>query len=149
MTKSVSVLAAGSLAAFLGGLAPAADEPRLRLEFRRAETEAAKGLEEATVPGSGAKIYLHKTADADAADVAAAILDDSGCEPVLKVVFTREGRAKMEKLSKEHHGKPLAVVLDGKVLVAPVIRATITEKAVLTGIDKADLERILKGFKAK
>jgi preprotein translocase subunit SecD len=142
MRSAVPSVAVAALAACLG---VSAAEPKIRLEFRRAETEAAKGLDEATVPGSKTKIYLHKTAELDADDIAEATLDDA----TLKVKFTKEGAAKMAKLSKEHTGKPLAVLLDGKVLIAPTIRDPIGGEAALTGFAKEDLERIVKALKAK
>ena len=55
----------------------------------------------------------------------------------------------MEKLTKAHRDKPLALLLDGKVLVAPFIRSTISDKASLSGISKADMERIVEAFKRK
>ena len=45
------------------------DKPKVKIEFRRAETKPAEGLVEAAVPGSKEKIYLHKEADATSADI--------------------------------------------------------------------------------
>ena len=135
----------------LWGPAYSAPAPKVtvRLEFRRAETKPAEGLEEVTVPKSGEKIYLHKRAEITAADVASASIEKDGDRAFLKLVFTKEGNTKLEKLTKEHRDKPLAVLLDGKVLVAPVISSTLTEQAVLSGIEQADLEKIVKGISGK
>ena len=84
-----------------------------------------------------------------AADVASASIEKDGDRAFLKLVFTKEGNTKLEKLTKEHRDKPLAVLLDGKVLVAPVISSTLTEQAVLSGIEQADLDKIVKGISGK
>src|SRR5439155_25881752 len=39
------------------------EKPKVKIEFRRAETKPADGLTEAAVPGGKEKIYLHKTPD--------------------------------------------------------------------------------------
>ncbi len=127
-------------------LSAPADRPAVGLEFRRAETKPAEGLEEATVPRSAEKIYLHKSAEVSAKDIAKASIEKQGGETALKLVFTREGMVKMEKLTKEHRDKPLAVLLDGKVLVAPVVRSTITDQALLNNIGQAEMEKIVKGI---
>ncbi len=127
-----------------------ADKPAVRLEFKRAETKPAKDLEVAIVPKTGKKIYLPKTAEVRNEDIAEASIDDQEKSvPLLKLKFTKQGRKKMEKLTKEHVDKPMAVLVDGKVLVAPIIPSTISENAVLSGIPRDEMERIVKGLKAK
>jgi preprotein translocase subunit SecD len=93
---------------------------------------------------------LHKQVEVNNEDIAEVSIDEAGgIGPLLKLKFTKQGQQKMEKLTKEHINKPLAVLVDGKVLAAPVIRSMLSEQAVLSGIDKAEMERIVKGFKAK
>jgi preprotein translocase subunit SecD len=144
--------AASAVVFCVWGQAPAlsADKPAVRLEFRRAHTKPAKDLEEATVPKTGEKIYLHKTAEVNNEDIAEASIDEEDkSDPHLKLKFTKQGQRKMEKLTTDHIDKPLAVLVDGKVLAAPIIRSTVSEQAVLSGIGRAELERIVKGLKAK
>ncbi len=135
----------------LWALAQAAPAPKtsVRLEFRRAETEPAEGLEETTDPSSGKKIYLHKTAEVTAEDIATASIEKQECEAYLKLVFTEKGKAKVEKLTKEHRDKPMAVLLDGKLLAAPIIYSTITEQAVLTKIGVKEMEKIVNDISRK
>lgn len=135
------------------GLGFAADEtPKVTIEFRRAETKAAEGLIEATDPNTKEKIYLHKTAEVTNADIAVVRLseDKDVKTPALELVFTKEGAKKVAKLSAEHIDKPLAVLVNGKVLSAPIIRGKFSEKAVITGkFTKEELEKIVKAFNAK
>jgi preprotein translocase subunit SecD len=46
--------------------------------------------------------------------------------PLVGLEFTSEGADKFAKVTRENVGKPLAVILDGKVLSAPVIQGEIT-----------------------
>jgi preprotein translocase subunit SecD len=127
------------------------DKPSVKVEFRRAEKAAAEGLTEATIEGTKEKVYLHKTADLTNADVAEArVIVETDKHPAIEIVFTKEGVAKMKKVSEEHRNKPLAIVVDGKVISAPVLKAVISEKAMITGtFTKEEADRIAKGVKGK
>jgi preprotein translocase subunit SecD len=124
-------------------------KPRVKLEFRRAEREPAEGLTEKTVEGTKKKVYLHKTADATNEDVAEArVAKDDRERPTIEITFTEQGARKMAKLSKEHTGKLLAIVIDGRVVSAPVIRDPFSAKAVIFGMfTKDEAEKLAKGIK--
>jgi preprotein translocase subunit SecD len=127
-----------------------AEETRVKVEFRRAESKPAEGLTEATVGNTKDKIYLHKTADATNEDLADARVDTLNEPVAVIVVFTKEGAKKMAKLSEEHKGKRLAIVVDGKVISAPIVRAPFRAQATLTGLsNKEEAERIVKAVKGK
>lgn len=126
-----ALLAAAGLALALPGFAD--DAPTARVEFRRAETAPAPGLTEAVVAGTKDKVYLHKTADLTGADVAAARVGGDAAGRTVDLTFTDAGGKKLAKLSAEHADRPLAVVLDGKVLAAPVIRARLGKSVLITG----------------
>jgi preprotein translocase subunit SecD len=116
-----AALAAAGLALALP--ATADDRPGVKVEFRRAETAAAEGLTEAAVAGTKDKVYLHGTADLTGADVASAKVVGDAKSPTIEIAFTEAGAKKAAKLSGDHADKPVAVVVDGKVLAAPVVRA--------------------------
>jgi preprotein translocase subunit SecD len=127
-----------------------AEKPRAQVEFRRAENKPAEGLTEATVGNSRDKVYLHKTADATNEDIADARVDTLNDPVAVIVVFTKEGAEKMAKLSEGHQGKPLAILVDGKVISAPIVRATFRNQAIITGLSsKEEAERIVTGLKGK
>jgi preprotein translocase subunit SecD len=129
----------------------ASDNPKVKVEFRRAETEPAPGLTEATEVGTKQKIYLHKEADLtneDLADVHSG--KDSSGKPVIEVTFTKEGAKKMAKLCDGHMNKPMAILVDGKVLNAPRIRAQISDKAVISGdFTTEQVDKLVKGINGK
>ena len=147
-----SVFAAACLA-LAGPLAAAGpdEKPKVKVEFRRAETKNADGLTPATVAGTDEKIYLHPKADATDADIADARVGvDGACNPAIEVTFTKDGAKKMAALSEKHQGKPLAVLIDGKVVTAPVVRAKFSDRAQITGqFTKEEVEKLVKAINAK
>ena len=136
---------------FLGtaALLTAAPQDVAKLELRRAETQPAEGLVEATITGTKTKIYLHKTVELSNADIESArVIGEDG--PSVEVTFTALGRGKAAKLSKEHRGKPLAILVDGKVVAAPVVRTDLGPAVLITGqFTKAEAGRLANGPNGK
>jgi preprotein translocase subunit SecD len=124
---------------------------QVQVEFRRAETTPAPGLTEATVPGTKDKVYLHKAADATNKDIAEARpAEDGQAKPAVEIIFTREGAKKMAKLSQQHQGKPLAILVNGKVISAPVVKAQFSARALITGnFTKDEADKLVKGINGK
>jgi preprotein translocase subunit SecD len=148
----LSARLAGIAALTLGmvSLAPAAESPP-KLELRRAETKPAEGLTEAKVVGSDQKVYLRKEAEVTEKDVTQAQAVEHKGTFVIEIVLTKEGQKKLAKLTEEHVDKPLAILVDGKVIAAPVVRDKVPgEKAIITGnFTKEEAEKIAKGIKDK
>jgi outer membrane lipoprotein-sorting protein len=142
-----------------------APKPGVKVEFRRAENQPGEGLIEAAVAGTAQKVYLHVSADVTNADIAEARAGlDSREKPAVEITFTEEGAKKMAKLTAEHRNRPLAILVDGKVigapplaiqvdskvLGAPVVRDTISQKAQITGnFTLEEVDRIVRGINGK
>jgi preprotein translocase subunit SecD len=128
-----------------------AEKPRLKVEFRRAESAPAEELTEAAVAGTKDKIYLHKIADATNDDIAeSCCVEDGQARPAVEVIFTKEGAKKMAKLSKQHKDKPLAILVDGQVISAPIVRARFSERAMIAGnFTKEQVDKLVKGINGK
>lgn len=62
-------------------------------------------------------------ADLSSADV---VFDRNTGKPSISLQFTSEGGGKFEKITGEVVGKPLAIVLDGEVISAPVVQERIS-----------------------
>jgi preprotein translocase subunit SecD len=146
LTKSLVLLAALNYCELTPQLAVAADPPRVTLEFRRAETKLAEGLSEERVVGSDQKVYVHKAVELTNVDIVFAkpgLSRKSKYEILVR--FSKEGAQKMAKLSEAHRGKPLAILVNGKVVCAPVLRDMITEWAAIDGsFTQEEVERICK-----
>ena len=125
--------------------------PHVRVEFRRAESEPAEGLEEATVPSTGKKVYLHKEAEITNRDLAGArVTLDVRMEPAVEVRFTEGGRKKMARLSERQLLKPLAILVNGQVVCAPTVKAKFSDRALITGrFTQAEAERLAAGINGK
>jgi preprotein translocase subunit SecD len=123
-----------------------AADPPAAFEIRRAEEEPAAGLTPATVAGGDRKVFLHKDVELSVIDLAAAkVVADASGRPAVSLEFTEKGAEKMGKLTTSHLGKPLAVLIRGKLITAPVLRGKITKRALLTGdFSKQEADRIVK-----
>jgi preprotein translocase subunit SecD len=129
-----------------------AEKSGVTFELRRAEGKPAEGLTEATVTGTNDKVYLHKEAALTNQDVAQArAATDVGGKPAVGITLTEGGRKKLAKLTEDHQGKPLAIMVAGKVICAPIVREKIDDDRVLISgsFTKEEVERIAKGIKEK
>lgn len=143
--------ALAALALSVPGLAVRADEKdKPAVEFRRAETAPAPGLTEATVAGTKAKVYLHKGADLTAADVATVEVTGDGDALALEITFTAEGAKKAARLSEGHADKPVAIVVGGKVVAAPVVRARLGSAVRVSGsFTRDDVRPLVEAVRGK
>jgi hypothetical protein len=120
----------------------------VRFEVRLAEDKPAPGLREAKVEDSGRLIYLHQEVVVSNGDIAEARIVPIGTSRYnVSVTLNKTGADKMHATTSGHIGKVLAILLDGQVVMAPVIRSPIEGSAVITGnLTKAQAERIVNGI---
>jgi len=134
------------------GLQAQPDGKPTAFEVRRAENKAADGLTEVVVAGTKTKIYLHKEAALTGKDVATAqVAKDNANKPAVEITFTQEGGKKLAQVTAAHQGKPLAILMDGKVIFAPVVREKIDGgKVMMTGdFTPEEAERMVKSVQGK
>jgi preprotein translocase subunit SecD len=121
----------------------------VRFEVRLAEENPADGLREAVVSGAGKRIYLHQETVVTNSDIAQAQVTPGAAASTfdVTVTFNADGAAKMLRASQSHIGRPLAILVDGEVVIAPVVRSRITASAVISGnYTRAEAERIVAGI---
>jgi preprotein translocase subunit SecD len=119
----------------------------VRFEVRLAEERPAEGLR--AVATAGRTIYLHREAVVTNSDIAVARVSpgDTASTFNVAVTFNAEGAEKMRRASEQHIGRPMAILIDGEIVMAPVVRDTITASAVITGsFSREDAERIVAGI---
>jgi preprotein translocase subunit SecD len=118
------------------------------LEFRVAETENAEGLETVVQQQSGNVFYLHPISNITRNDIKRAKVNTGNGRPLINVVFTSVGAEKFAKLTGDNIGKKIAIIIDGEILSAPMVRDTIKQgKAMITGdFDEKEAERIASGI---
>jgi preprotein translocase subunit SecD len=133
----------------LGAVAQTANPAVTAFEMRLAETQPAAGLVEAEVPDSSTKVYLHREAIVTNADVVEARVI-SGITSVnfnVAVTFNSAGAAKMARATASHIDKPVAILINSRVIAAPIVRSQITDQAVISGdFDNSQASAIAAGL---
>ena len=131
------------LAGILNGQAP--------VEIRAASSSAVTGWRQMSSPG-GNPLWVAPDIRLTSADIARAEarkLPDGG--PAVAILLTDAGAKKMAELSAAQTDKPIALLLDGEVIWAPVVRGAIGKEAVLTGgkggLTQQQIDRLLASFK--
>jgi hypothetical protein len=121
----------------------------VRFEIRLAEENPAPGLREAVVVGTSRKIYVHSEAVVANRDIAQAqVVEGNGASMFgVSVTLNTEGGARIRRATQNHVGRPLAIIVDGEVVAAPVVRSPISTSALLSGnFTRAEAERIVGGI---
>jgi TonB family protein len=108
-----------------------------RMEIRLAESGFTPGLREAVVSGSNERIYLYPTTLATWSDVTLARVVNDGNSYGVAVTFNSAAAGRMASATAAHLGKPIAIILDGRIIAAPIVRAPVSDSAMLTGITAA------------
>lgn len=92
-------------------------------------------LEFATVSGEGDETTLAPT-NLTGADLKQAQLtfDQKTGNPAVSIEFSQEGTDKFAQITKDNIGRPVAILLDGEIISAPVVQEEITTgQAIITG----------------
>ena len=124
------------------------ENEKVTLEFRIAEDAPAPDLTEMVFEPTGETFYLHKEVMVNQFDVESAAVVMQQGRPAVELILTSEGAKKFEELTAQNVGKRCGMVLNGKVLSAPIIRDTISVgRAIITGIfTETEAEAIAKGL---
>jgi preprotein translocase subunit SecD len=120
----------------------------VRFEVRLAELSPGPGLREAKVAQSDRSVFLHEEVILTNGDIARAELNEGpGGQFSVAVQFSASGEQKIRQATAGHIGKPLAILIDDEVVIAPTLRAELGASAMITGnFTRAEAERIAKGL---
>ncbi|HMF96433.1 MAG TPA: hypothetical protein VKE96_19165 [Vicinamibacterales bacterium] len=121
----------------------------VRFEVRLAEETPTLGLRQVRIPATGRTMYLHSEPVLTNADIAQAriVEGDGRSGPGIGITFNAGGAAKIFRATQGHIGRPLAILIDGEVVMAPVVKSPMSTAAVVTGeFTRAELERIVSGI---
>jgi preprotein translocase subunit SecD len=142
--KFRSVVIYALIALFLAGVFLQAQGA---LEIRAASNTAVAGWQEMSLPGGGT-VWVSTTNALTSADIARVRpRTDANGQQTVGMVFTAEGARKMAQLSAAQANKPIALLLDGKVVWAPVVRSSIEKEATLSGVTPEVVRRVLASLK--
>ena len=107
----------------------------VRLEFRLAEYYPGEGLREVAFECRRQKIYLYSEVlitNEDIANVQAVSSPIAGRYDV-ELTFTKAGAERLAKATANTKGKDLAILLNGKVIIAARLMDPLSDKALLSG----------------
>jgi preprotein translocase subunit SecD len=119
----------------------------VRFEVRLAEDTPTPGLVVAQVGDSTRLIYLHPEIVVNNDDVEAAWVfqDTAGFGVALK--FRPSGAQRMQRATTGHIGRPVAILIDGRVVSVPTLRGPISDSATINGAyTEAEAKRISDGI---
>jgi preprotein translocase subunit SecD len=75
------------------------------------------------------------------------VVPDGADQFGVSVQFLPSGAERMKQATATHVGRPMAILIDGSVVMAPVVRSPISDSAVITGhFTHAEAERIADGI---
>jgi SecD-like export protein len=148
-TAALVVIAIVAVGSQLWSPGSATLQAAVRFEVRLAEDGPAADLREARVAGSNRAIYLHQEVFVSNSDIAQSrvVQGDSASRFGVAVEFSASGAQRMRQATANHIGKPVAILIDGEVVAAPVLRGPISTLGLISGdYTRADAERIVSGI---
>jgi preprotein translocase subunit SecD len=119
------------------------------LEFRPGSQSPGSGLTEMTVPGSKTPVYISEDVALSNADVQSTrVLTGPNGHQQIEIVFTKVGAERFAATTERLTGKPLGILVDGKLISAPVVMDKISGgKAIITGgFSVEEAKRIADGI---
>ena len=117
------------------------------LEIRAASNSAVAGWQQMSRPDGGT-VWVSPSNALTTADIARGEpRTDATGQRTVSVVFTDDGARKMAQLSAAQVNQPIALLLDGKLVWAPVVRSSIEKEAVLSGVTPEVVQRVLTSLK--
>ena len=119
----------------------------MRFEVRLAEEQPVPGLLVAQIGTSKNAIYLHPEIVVNNDDVAQSWISEDGPGFGVALQFVPSGAERMRAATASHVGRPMAVLIDGAVVMAPIVRAPIGDLAMITGgFTREQAEKIADGI---
>jgi preprotein translocase subunit SecD len=119
------------------------------LEFRPGSQSPGSGLTEMTVPGSKTPVYISEDVALSNADVQSTrVLTGPNGHQQIEIVFTKIGAERFAATTERLIRKPLGILVDGKLISAPVVMDKISGgKAIITGgFSVEEAKRIADGI---
>ncbi|MEY4095495.1 MAG: hypothetical protein RLZZ53_2694 [Acidobacteriota bacterium] len=146
MQKNKALVIVGVIVTLLAGIL----NGQTPVEIRAAASSAVSGWAQMKSPG-GDPLWVAPDIRLTSADIERAEARQLADGPAVAIVLTTDGARKMAALSNAQMNKPIALLLDGQVIWAPVVRSTVEKEAVMTGgpggLTQAQIQRLLTSLK--
>jgi TonB family protein len=116
----------------------------MQFELRLAEYQPGAGLREALV-GSGERVYLYDSALVTSADIAEARVGQDGTRFSVRIMLTPTAGQKVLAATADHTGRPVAILVNGRVMSAPLLSTPMGESIRIDGrFTKEEVEAIVR-----
>jgi hypothetical protein len=121
---------------------------QVRFEVRLAEARPVPGLRVEHVGNTDSLIYVHPEAVVGNEDVVQTwIVDDGSPRFAVGVQLQPAAGARMRQATADHIGRPVAILIDGTVVMAPTVRSPMGDSAVISGqFTREEANRIAQGL---
>jgi TonB family protein len=117
----------------------------MRFELRLAESQPGAGLTEASLAGSGERVYLYDSTLATSADIAEASVGQDGTRFSVRIRLTPAAGQKVLAATTDHTGRPLAILVNGRVMAAPLLSTPMGEFIWIDGtFTKEEVETVVR-----
>ena len=127
------------------------ESPPLSFKILQAQMDQGNGLQKREVKGQEKVVYTARNPLLTGECIKNARVEPSrsntpGYE--VRVIFNEQGKKTLKEYTSQHKGEPLAIVVDGEVLSAPIIRSEIGQgQCLIQGpFAKAKAQRIAQGI---
>lgn len=138
------VVAATATTTLLGGCASGGARRATVMQIRPAWSSERAGTEAETSRGNRT-VWVADTVIVDASDVESARLTmDALGAPAVLVLLADEGAERLRAATAAHVGQPLAIYVEGELVAAPELLGTLSRRAMITGLDQEEAERIVE-----
>jgi preprotein translocase subunit SecD len=147
-TLAVAVIGVAAIGYVLWTFGSTRVQAAVRFEARLAEDQPIAGLVVAQIADSGRLIYLHPEIVVSNDDIARSwVVDDGSGRFTVAVELLPSGAERMRQATRGHIGRPMALLVDGRVVAAPVVRSAIGDAAEINGLfTRAEADRIADGI---
>ena len=141
MLKPIGLLALLSLFLIYPSTQLRAQDSTPTLEFRLADDNDSAGWQKLKLRGSDKPIFVAKEVSINGGHIArVSFYKDPVGNPSVGLTLTDDGAKAMKKTTSQNLKKRLAIVLNGKVVSAPIIQSTISKEVQISGrFDRDDL----------
>lgn len=130
-------LAWGALVLLLAGCSTDSEPVRHSLGMHHAQAQAGEGLRQMTDRHSGVQLWVAEQPVLSQNDIEQAeVLVDAAGQPVVLLSLSPSAQALLASITASQIGQPLAILIDGELRMAPIIREPISDgRVALTGFD--------------
>lgn len=120
-------------------------ERTTQFEIRLAEHAVAPGLLQVVAPEFGEPLYLHPPV-VTGENVSSARVIDDGQRRLVEIAFTAQAASRLRVQTQAHVGKPIAIIIDGRIVATPVLRAPIERTAIVSGVTQEEADALARSL---